>query len=92
MMKFIILLIKFICDKDSNEAKFRYDIKQNERIDFEEQEDPKNFIEYSSNIMEVFRNIEKYNPVRKPKVLIVFYDVIVGMISNKKLNQIATSN
>ena len=54
MMKFIIYLsILFTC-KDPNEAK---------RIDLEGHEDPKTFIEYSSNIMEILRNIEKCNQI-----------------------------
>ena len=34
--------------------------------------------------------MEQYNPERKCKVLIVFVDMIAGMISNKKLNQKVT--
>ena len=34
--------------------------------------------------------MEQYNPERKCKVLIVFDDMIAGMISNKKPNQIVT--
>ena len=38
----------------------------------------------------VYKNIEKYSLGRKHKVLIVFDDTIVDMISNKKLNPIVT--
>ena len=34
--------------------------------------------------------MEQYNPERKCKVLIVFDDMVAGMISNKKLNQKVT--
>ena len=34
---------------------------------------------------DVYKNIEKYNPGRKGKVLIVFNDMIADMINNKKL-------
>ena len=33
---------------------------------------------------DTYKNIEKYNPNKKPKILIVFDDVIVDMPSNKK--------
>ena len=48
------------------------------------------FIEYSTDIKDVFRNIEEYNPGKKRKVSIVFDDMIVDMISNKKLSPIVT--
>ena len=35
-------------------------------------------------------NILKYNPNKKRKILIVFDDMIAGMLSNKKLNLIVT--
>ena len=36
----------------------------------------------------VYKNIEEYNLGKKRKVLIVFDDMIVGMINNKKLNPV----
>ena len=39
---------------------------------------------------DVYRNIEEYNPDKKRKVVIVFDDMIVDMLSNKKLNPIVT--
>ena len=48
------------------------------------------FIEYSTDMQDVFRNIEEYNPGKKRKVSIVFDDMIVDMISNKKLSPIVT--
>ena len=40
--------------------------------------------------MDVYKNIENYNPGKKRKILIVFDDMIVGMINNKKLNPVVT--
>ena len=40
--------------------------------------------------MNIFKNIEEYNPNKKHKPLIVFDDMIVDMLSNKKLNPIVT--
>ena len=33
------------------------------------------------------KNIEEYNPNKKRKILIVFDDMIVGMLSNKNVMQ-----
>ena len=37
---------------------------------------------------DIYKGIEEYKPNRKRKVLIVFDDMIVGMLSNIKLNPI----
>ena len=36
---------------------------------------------------DIYKNIEVYNPYKKQKILIVFDDMTVNMLSNKKLNQ-----
>ena len=38
----------------------------------------------------VYKNIEGHNPGRQQNVLILFDDMIVDMLSNKKLNPVAT--
>ena len=48
--------------------------------------DSKTFIEYSSDLDDIYQNIKEYNPNRKCKILIVFGDMTVDMSSNKKLN------
>ena len=35
----------------------------------------------------IYKNIEKYNPNKKRKILIVFEDMIDDMLSNKKIIQ-----
>ena len=52
--------------------------------------DPKAFIDYSSNMHDVYKNIHDYNPDKENKILIVFDDMIADMIHNKKLNSIVT--
>ena len=47
-------------------------------------------MEYSNNMQYVYKNIEKHNPGKKRKILIVFDDRIADMINNKKLNPIVT--
>ena len=39
---------------------------------------------------DIHKNIEQYNPNKKRKILIVFDDMIIDMLSNKKLNIIVT--
>ena len=38
----------------------------------------------------IYKNIEEYNPNKKRKILIIFDDMIVDMLSNKRLNLIVT--
>ena len=41
-------------------------------------------------IHDIHENIEEDNPNKKPKMLLVFDDIIAGMLSNKKLIPIVT--
>ena len=47
-------------------------------------------MEYSNDMQDIYKNIEDYNPTKKRKVLIIFDDMIAGMIKNNKLNPIVT--
>ena len=47
-------------------------------------------MEYSIDMQDVYKNIEDYNPGKKRKILIVFDDMIVDMINNKKRNPVVT--
>ena len=47
-------------------------------------------MDYSSDMQDVHKNIEDYNPIKKHKVLIVFDDMIADMIYNKMLNPVVT--
>ena len=40
--------------------------------------------------MEIYKYIEKHNPNKKRKILIVFGDMVADMLSYKKLNPIVT--
>ena len=46
------------------------------------------FIEYSDNMDDIYNNIDDYNKKRKRKVLIVFYDMVLHVRSNKKAQQV----
>ena len=41
-------------------------------------------------MIHIHKKIEKYNPNKKRKILIVFDDMIADMLINKKLNPIVT--
>ena len=41
-------------------------------------------------MLDVYKNIDEYNPAKKHKILIVFDDMIAVMINNKKLKSTVT--
>ena len=47
--------------------------------------DPKVFIEYSNDMLDVYKNIDDYNLDKENKILINFNDMIADMIHSKKL-------
>ena len=48
------------------------------------------WIEYTNDIGNIYKNIEKYNPNKYCKIVFVFDDIIPDMLSNKKINPILT--
>ena len=80
----------FLYAKDPYEAKYQLLINQRESVGLRYSNDSKAFIEYSNDMDDIYKNIEEYNPNKKQKILIVFYDMIADMLSNKKLNPIVT--
>ena len=62
-------------------------MKQGLKNDFN---DFKTVIEYSDVMGHIYQNIEEYNLNKKHKVLVVFDDMIVDMLSNKKRNPVVT--
>ena len=47
--------------KDPNQVNYQYLIKKRESSSIKGIEDPKTFIEYSNNMKDVYKNIDKYN-------------------------------
>ena len=72
-----------------HEAKYQFLINKRQRTGLKHFNDSKAFIEYSKNMIDIYKNIEDYNPNKKWKKLIVF-DMIADMLSNKNLNPIVT--
>ena len=76
--------------KDPFEAKYQLLINKRESTGLKHLNDFKAFVEYSNDTDNIYENIEKYNPNKEHKILTVFDDMIVDMLSNKKLNPIVT--
>ena len=80
----------YLYAKDPYESKYRYLINKREGVGIDHFKDPKAFIEYSNGMHDVYKNIDKYNPYKENKILIVCDDMIADMIHNKNLNSIVT--
>ena len=76
--------------KDPYEARYKYLINKREGVGINYLNYPKVFIEYLSDMHDVYKNINYYNPDKENKILIVIDDLIADMINNKKLNSIVT--
>ena len=73
----------YLYAKDLSEPKYEYLIKKREYAGTKNLNDSNSFIECSNTIDGVYENINDYNPNRKRKILIVFDDMISGIMSNK---------
>ena len=80
----------YLYAKDPYEAKYQFLINNRENTGFKHFNDSKAFIEYSNDIDYIYKSIKEYNPNKKCKILIVFDDMIVYMLSNKKLYPMVT--
>ena len=65
-------------------------IKKREDVGINHFNNPKDFIEYSNDMHDVYKNIDEHNPDKENKTLIVFDDMIADMVHNKKLNSVNT--
>ena len=74
--------------EDPCEEKYKFLFNKRKSTDVKHFNDSKAFIEYSTNMVDIQKNIEDYIPNKKQKILIVFDDMIANMLSNKKLNTI----
>ena len=74
--------------KDALEAKYQLLIKKSGSTGLKHVNDSKDFIEFSNDMGDIYKNIEEYYRNKKHKIMIVFDDVTVHLLSNKKLNPI----
>ena len=65
-------------------------INKKEGTELNHLNDSKAFVEYFYEMGDVYRNIEECNSEKKRKILIVFDDMNVDMLSNENLNTFVT--
>ena len=75
----------YLYAKDLSEVKYQFLNKKREDAEIKNLDDPSVFIEYSNAMVDVYNNIDDYNPKRKKRILIVFDDVIADVMTNKRL-------
>ena len=80
----------YLYARDPYKAKYQYLINKCEKVGLDHFNDPKDFMEYSNDVQDVYKNIEDYSPGKKRKTLIFFDDMIADMINDKKLNPVVT--
>ena len=80
----------YLYAKDPYQAKYQFLINKRESTRLKNVNDTKAFIEYSNDMQDVYKNIDKYNVEKERKILIVFDDMIADMINNNKLNSVVT--
>ena len=78
----------YLYAKDLSEPKYEYLIKNRKNTGIKHLNDGNAFIEYSSTMDDVYKNIDDYKPNRKRKKLIVFDDMIADIMTNKKFQAI----
>ena len=54
------------------ESKYQYLLNRREGVGINNFNDPKDFIEYSNDAHDVYKNIDDYNPDKEKKIFIVF--------------------
>ena len=80
----------YLYAKDLHECKYQYLINIREKVGLKRLNNPRVFVKCSNDMCNVYPNINYYNPDKENKILIVFDDMTVDMIQNKKLNSKVT--
>ena len=85
----------YLYAKDLEEPKYQLlnkgefvKINKEEQAGIKTLKDSTAFIEYSNSMDDILDNIEDYNKKRRRKILIVFYDMVSQVMSDKKAQQI----
>ena len=74
----------YLYAKQPYEAKYQFLINKGESKGLQHLNDPKAFFEYPGDMDDIYKNIEEYSLNKKLQMLIVFDDMIVDMLNNKK--------
>ena len=67
--------------KDPYEAKYQFVINKRESTGLKHFNDPKAFIEYSNDMQNVYKNIDEYNEDKERKILIVFINMLIWLLT-----------
>ena len=92
MMKQDLTLQIYLYVEDLNEAIYQFLIKKHENVETKHFHDTKIFIEYSNDMVDIYKSIEEYNANKKRKIEIVSNDMIARILlfGYKKLHSIVT--
>ena len=74
--------------RDLNEPKYKILIKKRKDAGIKHLNDPNAFIECFNTMDDIYENINDYNPSREKQILIVFDDMIAGIMTNKEFKAI----
>ena len=78
----------YLYAKDTDEDKYQYLINKREQAGIKNLNDPRAFIEYSSDMNDVLQDINNYNKNINKKVLIIFDDMIADIMRSEKFKAI----
>ena len=78
----------YLYTKDLSEPKYELLIKNRENAGIKHLNDPNAFIECFNTMDDIYENINDYNPSREKQILIVFDDMIAGIMTNKEFKAI----
>ena len=78
----------YLYAKDLSEPKYEFLIKKLQDAGTKHSNDSNAFIECSNAMDDAYQNIGDYNPNRKRKILVVFDDMIVDIMTSKKFQAI----
>ena len=78
----------YLYARDLSQPKYEYLIKKREDVGIKHLNNPNAFIEFSNTMDDVYENIHDYNSNRRRKIQIVFDDMIVDIMTNKKFQAI----
>ena len=74
----------YLNSRDLSEPKYEYLIKKREDAGIKHLNNLNAFIECSNTMDDVYENIDDYNPIRKRQKSIVFGDMIIDIMTNKR--------
>ena len=78
----------YLYAKDLSEPKYEYLFKSRENAVMKHLNDSKAFIKCSNTMNDIYEDIDDYNPNRKRKIIIIFDDLILDIMTNKKFQAI----